>query len=136
MAAQADLKQLGSCFKKTLHATEQDSESVQKLRAEFRASIGRESAANIIFLDESGTSREMIRRYGRGPVEVPVPDSAPGSWRTLTLSGAISLNGWVASMTMEAPTGADVFLAYLEHELCPLLKPGHIVVMDNLSAST
>lgn len=63
-----------------------------------------------------------------------MPDSAPGSWRTLTLLGAISLNGWVASMTIEAPTDGDVFLAYLEHSLCPQLKPGQIVVMDNLSA--
>ena len=108
-------KRLGLCFKKTLHATEQDSERVQKLRAEFRASIDRESAENIIFLDESGTTTEMIRRYGRGPVGVRVPDSAPGSWRTPTLLGAISLNGWVASMTMEAPTDGDVFLANLAH---------------------
>lgn len=76
----------------------------------------------------------MIRRYGRGPAGERVPDSAPGSWRTLTLLGAISINGWVASMTIEAPTDGDIFLAYLEHGLCPLLKPGHIVVMDNLSA--
>ena len=37
-------------------------------------------------------------------------------------------------MTMKSPTDGDVFLAYMEHGLCPLLKPGHIVVTDNLSA--
>ena len=94
----------------------------------------KESAADIIFQDESGTTTEMIRRYGRGPVGERVPDSAPGSWRTLTVLGAISVNGWVATMTIEGPTDGDVFLAYLEHALCPELKPGQIVVMDNLAA--
>jgi len=76
----------------------------------------------------------MTRRYGRGPVGERVPDSTPGSWRTLTVLGAISINGWVATMSVEAPTDGDVFLAYLEHVLCPQLKPGQVVVMDNLSA--
>jgi transposase len=57
-----------------------------------------------------------------------------GRWRTLTLLGAIDKNGWVATMTVEAATDGDVFLTYLEHVLCPQLKPGHIVVMDNLGA--
>ena len=121
---QRTLKQLGSCFKKTLHATEQDSESIQKLRTEFRTSIGRESAANIIILDEGGTSREMIRRYGRGPVGVPVHSNLVGGDQP-----CFDDHG-------RAATGGDVFLAYMEHELCPLLMPGHIVVVDNLSAST
>ena len=47
---------------------------------------------------------------------------------------AISLSGWVATMTIEAPTDGDVFLTYLEQVLCPQLRPGQVVVMDNLSA--
>jgi transposase len=92
------------------------------------------AVGDLIFLDESGTTTEMTRRYGRGPVGERVTDSTPGNWRTLTLLGAISINGWVASMTIEAPTDGNVFLAYLEHVLCPQLKPGQVVVMDNLSA--
>lgn len=37
-------------------------------------------------------------------------------------------------MTMESPTDGNVFLAYLEHVLCPQLQPGDVVVMDNLAA--
>ena len=37
-------------------------------------------------------------------------------------------------MTVEAPTDGNVFMAYLEDVLCPQLKPGNVVVMDNLSA--
>jgi len=48
--------------------------------------------------------------------------------------GAMSLGGMVAAMTIESATDGDVFLAYLEQVLCPKLKPGDVVVMDNLSA--
>ena len=52
----------------------------------------------------------------------------------MTLLGAMSVDGLVATMTVEAPTDSEVFLAYLEQVLCPRLKPGDVVVMDNLSS--
>ncbi len=88
-----------------------------------------------MFLDESGVTTEMTRRYGRGLRGERVHDATPaGHWRTLTLLGAITCQGILASMTIESPTDGDVFLAYLEQVLCPKLQPGHVVVMDNLSA--
>jgi len=51
----------------------------------------------------------------------------------MTILGAMSLNGMVATMTIEEPTDTDIFLAYVEHLLYPVLKPGDVVVMDNLS---
>ena len=45
-----------------------------------------------------------------------------GHWRTLTLLGAITLDGLLAIMTIESPTDGDVFLAYLEQVLCPRLR--------------
>ena len=54
---------------------------------------------------------------------------------TLTVLGAVSLSGWVAVMSVEAATEAAMFsIAYLKHVLCPQLKPGQLVVMDNLGA--
>ena len=44
------------------------------------------------------------------------------------------MNGLLATMTIQNPTDGDVFLAYLEQVLCPRLRPGQIVIMDNLSA--
>ena len=62
-------------------------------------------------------------------------DGVPaGRWRTLTVLGAVSLSGWVATMAIEAPTDGGAFLAYLEHVLCPQLQPRQIVVMDNPGA--
>lgn len=77
----------------------------------------------------------MTRLRGRILGGQRVNDSVPaGNWRTLTILGAVSLAGWFATMTIEAPTDGDVFLAFLEQVLCPKLKPGQCVVMDNLAA--
>lgn len=77
----------------------------------------------------------MTRRWGRIAGGARLPDAVPaGHWRTLTLLGAVSISGWVATMTVEAPTDGAVFLAYLEHVLCPQLRAGQIVIMDNLRA--
>ena len=48
--------------------------------------------------------------------------------------GAIALNGWRGFLTVNAPTDGDIFLAFVKHQLVPNLRPGDIVVMDNLSA--
>ncbi len=89
----------------------------------------------LVFLDESGATTEMPRRYGRAPSGERVSEATPaGHWSTLTLLGAMSWEGMLASMTVESATDGDVFLAYLEQVLCPRLRPGQVVVMDNLSA--
>jgi transposase len=77
----------------------------------------------------------MTRRYGRALNGARVEEGVPaGRWRTLTVLGAVSISGWVATMSIEAPTDGEVFLAYLDHVLCPQLKPGQLVVMDHLGA--
>jgi transposase len=89
----------------------------------------------LVFLDESGATTEMTRRYGRAPLGERIREATPaGHWKTLTLLGAMSKDGMLASMTVDAPTDGEVFLAYLDQVLCPALRPGQVVVMDNLSA--
>ena len=89
----------------------------------------------MIFLDESGVSTLMTRRYARAPRGVRVQETTPeGNWKILTILGAMSLRGMIATMMIEAATDAEIFLAYLDHVLCPALKPGDVVVMDNLSS--
>ncbi len=89
----------------------------------------------LVVVDESGVTTEMTRRYGRAPRGERVREATPaGHWSTLTLLGAMTPQGMLASMTVESPTDGDVFRAYLEQVLCPQLRPGHVVVMDNLGA--
>jgi len=87
----------------------------------------------LIFLDESGVTTSMTRLYARSMGGRRIQEATPGGhWKIMTILGAMSLNGMVATMTIEEPT--DIFLAYVEHLLYPVLKPGDVVVMDNLSA--
>ena len=88
-----------------------------------------------MFLDESGVTTEMTRRYGWAPRPDRVSEAVPaGHWRTLTVLAALTLEGMLASMTIESPTDGDVFLAFVEQVLGPRLQPGHIVILDNLGA--
>ena len=88
-----------------------------------------------MFLDESGVTTEMTRRYGWAPRPERVWEAVPaGHWRLLTVLAALTTQGVLASMTIESPTDGDVFFAFLEQVLAPKLEPGHIVILDNLGA--
>jgi len=78
---------------------------------------------------------QMTRLWGRAPRGERIAEATPqGHWKVLTTLGAMSLRGIEAVMTVESATDGDVFLAYLERVLCPKLKAGDVLVMDNLSA--
>jgi transposase len=91
--------------------------------------------ACLVFVDESGVTTEMTRRYGWAPRPERVSEAVPaGHWRTLTVLAALTTRGVLASMTIESPTDGDVFLAFVEQALAPRLQPGHLVILDNLGA--
>ena len=74
----------------------------------------------MIFLDESGVSTQMTRRFARSLKGARVHEStAEGNWKILTILGAMSLRGMIATMTVEAATDTEIFLAYLDQVLCP-----------------
>jgi transposase len=121
--------------KKSLHATERDTEVNRFKREEFLWHIAQVAAEDLIYLDESGVSTQMTRLYARSPRGERVHDAVPGGhWKMLTILGAMNHTGMLATMTVEAATDREVFLAYLDEVLCPRLRSGHVVVMDNLSA--
>ncbi len=77
----------------------------------------------------------MTRLCARGKGGKRIHEATPGGhWKIMTMLGAMSLSSMVATMTIEEPTDTDVFLAEFEHLLYPVLKPGDVVVVDNLSA--
>ena len=77
----------------------------------------------------------MARLYGRSPkgerCRAPVPH---GHWKTTTFVGGLTLAGVVAPMTLDGAMNGAAFLAYVEQVLAPTLRPGDVVVMDNLPA--
>lgn len=76
----------------------------------------------------------MTRRCGRAPRGERVHASAPaGHWQTTTMLASIRLDGSTACMTIEGATDTEVFQTYVREVLCPTLRRGDLVVMDNLS---
>ena len=77
----------------------------------------------------------MTRHYGRAQRGERVREATPqGHWHTVTMLAALTSDGLQAPMTVESATDGDVFLAYLEQVLCPRLRAGQVVIMDNLAA--
>jgi len=116
-------------------ARERDRPQVQAKREAFAAEQPKLNPTKLVFLDESGFRLGSPPNYGWAPVgEKSIGKATQGAWRTMTMIGAIALNGWRGFLTVNAPTDGDIFLAFVKHQLVPNLRPGDIVVMDNLSA--
>jgi len=89
----------------------------------------------IVFIDESGAKTNMTRLYGRTIGGNRLFDSTPhGHWCTTTMISSIRLDGTYACMVIEGATDKDVFREYVRSVLSPSLRPGDIVVLDNLGA--
>ena len=89
-----------------------------------------------MFVDESGASTAMDRTHGRAPSGVRLDGPVPhGHWKVVTLTAAVRLGGVPepACLAFDGATDSAAFAAYVEHCLAPALRPGDIVIMDNLS---
>jgi transposase len=121
--------------KKTLVARERDLPAVQAKRESFVAQQPRLDPRRLVFLDESGFRLGAPPNYGWAPSGLKSPGKAThGAWKTITMIGAIALDGWRAFVTIDAATTGDVFQAFVEQHLVKQLRPGDVVVMDNLAA--
>jgi len=90
----------------------------------------------LVFVDESGASTAMDRTYGRAPSGVRVDGPVPhGHWKVTTLTAAVRLGGVPESacLAFDGATDSACFETYVERCLVPALRPGDIVVMDNLA---
>jgi transposase len=88
----------------------------------------------LIFLDESGAKTNLTRLRGRALRGKRVHAKSPhGHWQTTTMICSMRLDGSTACMTIEGATDTQVFRAYVRRVLCPTLRPGDLVIMDNLS---
>jgi transposase len=116
-------------------AREQDRPDVLEKRAAFVATQSGLEAARLIFVDESGFRLGSPPNYGWAPKGEKSPGRAThGDWCTMTMIGAVALDGWRGFVTIDSATDGDVFLAYVQQQLVPQLRLGDIVVMDNLAS--
>lgn len=87
----------------------------------------------LVFIDETGATTKMARLRGRAKrgarCRSPIPH---GHWKTTTFTGALRLTGMTAPMVLDGPMTGEWFAAYARQVLAPTLRPGDIVILDNL----
>jgi transposase len=89
----------------------------------------------LVFIDETWAKTNMTRTHGRCPRGERLVAKAPhGRWRTLTFLAALRHNRIDAPCVIDGPINGQSFLAYVEQMLLPALKPGDIVIVDNLGS--
>ena len=89
----------------------------------------------LVFVDETGASTKMARLRGRSKRGQRCRAAIPhGHWKTTTFTAGLRLNGLSAPMVLDGPMTGAAFRAYIEQVLVPTLKPGDVVIMDNLPA--
>lgn len=118
-----------------IHAAEQQRPDVAARRTSWRARQVGLAPEKLVFIDETWCKTNMTRRRGRADVGQRLVEHIPhGHWKTTTLIAALGHQGIQCSTTVDGAVNGDVFTAFVRQVLVPTLKPGQIVVMDNLSA--
>ena len=118
--------------KKVPRATEQDSPEVQAQRREFCAGFAGVDPQRLVFVDECGANTAMTRPYGRAPAGQRVYADTPGHWESVTLTCGMRLAGAMAGLAFPGATNTATFETYVADVLTPELKPGDVVLWDNL----
>jgi transposase len=117
--------------KKTIGAVERD----EAARRAFRKYIQRLNSADVVIIDECGSRVGMIPLYARAPRGSRAFDRAIRNYgQNLTLLASLDINGIQAAMTLEGTVDELAFEAFITQVLLPTLRPGQIVIMDNLSS--
>lgn len=108
---------------------------MQEQRQQFREATAQIAVPELVFLDEAGASTAMTRTHGRAPKGERVVDKVPqGHWHITSMIGAITWSGVLAGLVFEGATDTEAFVTFVEQILAPKLRPGQVVVMDNLSS--
>lgn len=116
--------------KKTLTAGERDEEA----RAAFRDLIRTLVMDDLVVVDEMGSSTSLTRLYARSPKGQRAYGAVPRNHGTnTTLVGALTRSGLEVAMTLDGAVDSAAFELFTEQFLCPSLRPGQIVILDNLS---
>jgi transposase len=118
--------------KKVPRAAEQGSPEVQEQRRAFCEALAGVDPRRLVFVDECGANTAMTRTYGRAPAGQRVYSDAPGRWDSITLTCGLRLSGVTAAFAFPGATNTAMFETYAEEVLVPELKPGDVVIWDNV----
>jgi len=118
--------------KKVPRAAEQDSPEIQERRREFCEGLAGVDPRRLVFVDECGVNTAMTRDYARAPRGQRVYADTPGHWESITLTCGLRLDGAMAAMAFAGAMNTAMFEEYVEGVLVPELRPGDVVIWDNL----
>jgi transposase len=108
---------------------------VARKRDRWRRHQARLDPRRLVFIDETWAKTNMTRTHGRCARGRRLVDKVPhGHWKTLTFLAALRCDAITAPFVLDGPINGEWFLAYVEQLLVPTLKPGDVVVMDNLGS--
>jgi transposase len=108
---------------------------VQAARSAWQAKQKHLEPSRLVFIDETWVTTNMTPRYGRALKGQRLLGYAPhGHWQTTTFLAALCHDRIVAPAVFDGPINGETFLAWVQQFLVPLLRPGDIVMMDNLSS--
>src|SRR6185437_5474996 len=118
--------------KKVPRACEQDSPEVKEQRREFCDELAGIDPRRLVFVDECGANTAMTRNYGRAPAGKRVYADTPGRWESITLTCGMRLCGATAALAFPGATDTAIFEDYVAEVLVPELRPGDVVIWDNV----
>jgi transposase len=108
---------------------------VARRRARWKRYQGSLDPARLVFIDETWAKTNMTRTHGRARRGERLVAKVPyGRWHTLTFLAALRSDRIDAPCVIDGPINGESFLAYVEQMLVPTLKPGDIVIIDNLGS--
>src|SRR6185312_7556379 len=114
---------------------ERDTKEAVADRQVFMKQIAQIDPQDLVFVDEFGTNLGMTRRCAWAPRGARAHGAVPtNADPTITLTMGLGLEGVVAPFAFEGTTDGVAFRAYVEGQLVPALRPGQVVLADNLSA--
>src|SRR4249919_1339559 len=124
-----------SASKKSVVAGERDRPDVARRRAQWTKYQGRIEPERLVFIDETRPKTNMAPLRGWAPCGERLIAKVPhGRWRTTTFLAALRLGRIDAPWLLEGPIDGESFRTYIERVLLPTLRPGDIVIMDNLGS--
>jgi len=119
--------------KKTKRAEEQGREAIKVARQVFQEELTTLQAADIIAVDDMGCVTGMSRAYGYAACGTRAVSSEPARRGTrLSLVGALSVDGFLGGLEVTGSVNGEVFEAFIEQVVVPVLRPGKIVLLDNV----
>lgn len=121
--------------KKTAHAIDQDRPDVLKLRQTSFDNQLDPHFDRLVLINETWTATNMARTHCRCRKGERLRTGVPhGHRKTTTLVAGLRTSGMIAPMVLDGPINGDWFDAYVAQILVPELRPGGVVIMDNLSS--